>query len=147
MRQAGLGPGNLGSVRRAKAGMPPGLVVSVPSAVIVRGQLADDGLCVLVHTAEQRRADPVLVPQSNEAKARRGGDDASAVIRITVGSEHRQLNPAEIRAEPGAPDNRPHVFEHTPVVELRVPVRHAYRAADGRQHGDHEGPRSAASKS
>jgi hypothetical protein len=41
-----------GSVRRAKARMPPGLVVSVPSAVIVRGQLSDDVLCVLVHTAE-----------------------------------------------------------------------------------------------
>ena len=29
-----------------------------------------------------------LVPQSNEAKARRGGDDAAAVIGIAFRSEH-----------------------------------------------------------
>src|SRR5688500_13434003 len=29
---------------------------------VVRGQLSDDVLGILVHTAEQRRADPVLVP-------------------------------------------------------------------------------------
>ena len=73
---------------------------------IVRGQLSDDVLGILVHTAEQRRADPVLVPQSNEAKAWRGGDDAAAVLGIAFGSEHRQLNPSEIRTEAGAPDNR-----------------------------------------
>ena len=37
------------------------------------------------HTAEQRRADPVLVPQSNETKARRGGDDAAAVLGMAFG--------------------------------------------------------------
>jgi len=61
--------------------------------------LSDDVLGILVHTAEQRRADPVLVPQSYEAKAWRGGDDAAAVLWIAFGSEHRQLNPSEIRTE------------------------------------------------
>ena len=39
----------------------------------MRGQLRDDVLGILTYTAEQRRADPVLAPQSNEAKAWRGG--------------------------------------------------------------------------
>jgi hypothetical protein len=56
---------------------------------VVRGQLSDDVLCILVHTADQRRADPVLVPQANEAKAWRGGNDAAAVIGIAFGSKHR----------------------------------------------------------
>ena len=96
---------------------------------VVRGQLSNDVLGVLVHTAEQRRADPVLVPQSNEAKAWRGGDDAASVIGIAFGSEHRELNPSEIRTEPGAPDNRTYVLEHTPVVE--APAR-SRRPAAGR---------------
>jgi hypothetical protein len=33
-----------------------------------RRQLSDDVLCILAHAADQRRADPVLVPQSNEAQ-------------------------------------------------------------------------------
>src|SRR5688572_21412857 len=106
---------------------------------VVRGQLSDDVLGILVHTAEQRRADPVLVPQSNEAKAWRGGDDTVAVLGIAFGSEHRQLNPSEIRTEPGAPDNRAHVLEHASIVEPRVPVRHAYSAADACQRGNPEG--------
>src|SRR5439155_24923879 len=109
-----------------------------PSCCDVRGQLSDDVLGILVHTAEQRRADPVLVPQSDEAKAWRGGDDAAAVLGIAFGSEHRQLNPSEIRTEPGAPDNRAHVLEHAPIVQPRVAVRHAYRAADARQRGNDE---------
>src|SRR5688572_2031565 len=127
-RIAFTGPSGCDVCRRRAAGMR-----------IVRGQLSDDVLGVLVHTAEQRRADPILVPQSNEAQAWRGGDDAAAVLGIAFWCEHRQLNPSEIRPEPGAPDNRAHVLEHAPIVEPRVPVRHAYRAADGRQPRNREG--------
>jgi hypothetical protein len=127
-RIAFTGPSYCDVPRRRAAGMR-----------VVRGQLSDDVLGILAYTAEQRRADPVLVPQSNEAKAWGGGDDAAAVLGIAFGSEHRQLNPSEIRTEAGAPDNRTHVLEHAPIVEPRVPVRHAYRAADARQRGNDEG--------
>jgi hypothetical protein len=95
---------------------------SRPSFLIVRGQLSDDVLSILAHAANQRRANPVLVPQSNEAKAWRGADDAAAVIGIAFGSEHRQVNPSEVRTEPDAPDDGADVLEHLPVFEPWVPV-------------------------
>ena len=73
-------------------------------------------LGVAADPAEQGRGDRGEEEQPHEVQAGRVGDHAPVVVRLVTGVEHRQVDPAEVVAEPGAPDDVGHL-QDPPVLQ------------------------------
>ena len=88
--------------------------------------MPDDIGSVFANPAEERGADAELVAHAEETKSGRAERDAAPVRRIAVEAEHRELDPAEVRAEARAPDDRCDIaqraaaFEHHPLAASNI---------------------------
>jgi hypothetical protein len=58
------------------------------------------------HAADERRAQAVLEPQADEVQPFDVGRYPAAVPRISIGIQHRHLDPAVVGLEAGAPHDR-----------------------------------------
>ena len=88
-----------------------------------------DSRRVAPHAVNHPRRERIQKVQAHEVEARRALDDARAMLWLTVGPEHRQVNPGETAVKSGAPDDVGHL-QHTPVLEHGATVPYARHAPD-----------------
>ena len=85
------------------------------------GDVAHHVVCVAADAVDLRRRRGVEEVQADEVQAGLGPHDPAGVHRVAVVIEDGQVDPREVGAEPGAPDDVGHV-EHPAVLEQRQPV-------------------------
>ena len=81
-----------------------------------RGDVIGDVRGIPATARKHVRAERILEDEAEKVEARLGFHDAAIVARLPVPVEYRELDPAEVGAEAGAPDDVRHV-DDAPILQ------------------------------